>query len=195
MATSNQTMGQSPDRAETATQAGIISQRAETRIGMKSTMLEFVGFTEFYQMLLTLCNDFMLPQTLEKLVGEEAYLYNPGLTTRFRPVSQALETEETKSFKMKMIDQIMGRVVNFPNPKTPMVLNYLMGMWLEAAGKNFKHFKKFMFSEDAEINLLYQLVTGGSVPMQPSPDMQGGGPSNQQGIQQSTHEQNVRAAR
>ncbi|MHC4525147.1 MAG: hypothetical protein ACYSU8_06395 [Planctomycetota bacterium] len=195
MATSNQTMGQSPDRAETATQAGIISQRAETRIGMKSTMLEFVGFTEFYQMLLTLCNDFMLPQTLEKLVGEEAYLYNPGLTTRFRPVSQSLETEESKNFKMKMIDQIMGRVVNFPNPKTPMVLNYLMGMWLEAAGKNFKHFKKFMFSEDAELNLLYQLVTGGSMPMQQSPDMGGGGPSNQQGIPQSTPEQNVRAAR
>ena len=194
MATSAQTMGQSPDRAETATQAGIISQRAETRIGMKSTMLEFVGFTEFYQMLLTLCNDFMLPQTLEKLVGEEAYLYNPGLTTRFRPVSQSLETEESKNFKMKMIDQIMGRVVNFPNPKTPMVLNYLMGMWLEAAGKNFKHFKKFMFSEDAELNLLYQLVTGGSMPMQQSPEMGGGGPSNQQGIPQSTPEQQVRGA-
>jgi hypothetical protein len=194
MATSAQTMGQSPDRAETATQAGIISQRAETRIGMKSTMLEFVGFTEFYQMLLTLCNDFMLPQTLEKLVGEQAYLYNPGLTTRFRPVSQSLETEESKNFKMKMIDQIMGRVVNFPNPKTPMVLNYLMGMWLEAAGKNFKHFKKFMFSEDAELNLLYQLVTGGSMPMQQSPEMGGGGPSNQQGIPQSTPEQQVRGA-
>ena len=194
MATSAQTMGGSPDRAETATQAGIISQRAEVRISMKSTMLEFVGFTEFYQMLLTLCNDFMLPQTLEKLVGEQAYLYNPGLTTRFRPVSQSLETEESKNFQMKMIDQIMGRVVNFPNPKTPMVLNYLMGMWLEKAGKNFKHFKKFMFSEDAELNLLYQLVTGGSMPMQQSPDAKGGGPSNQQGIQQSTPEQQVRGA-
>lgn len=195
MATSDQTMGMSPDRKETATQAGIISQRAETRIGMKSTMLEFVGFVDFYQMLLSLCNDFMLPQTLEALIGEQAYLYKPGLVTRFRPVSQSLETEETKNFKMRMIDQIMGRVVNFPNPKTPMVLNYLMGMWLEAAGKNFKHFKKFMFSEDAELNLLYQLVTGGNVPMQQSPDMGGGGPSNQTGIPQSTPEQKVRAAR
>ena len=194
MATSAQTMGGSPDRAETATQAGIISQRAEVRIGMKSTMLEFVGFTEFYDMLLTLCNDFMLPQTLESLVGEEAFAYNPSKQPKFRPVSQSLETEESKNFKMKMIDQIMGRIVNFPNPKTPMVLNYLMGMWLESAGKNFKHFKKFMFSEDAEINLLYQLVTGGSLPAQQSPDAKGGGPSNEQGIQQSTPEQQVRAA-
>ena len=194
MATSAQTMGGSPDRAETATQAGIISQRAEVRISMKSTMLEFVGFTEFYQMLLTLCNDFMLPQTLEKLVGEQAYLYNPGLTTRFRPVSQSLETEESKNYKMKIIPQLMGMVAQVPNPKTPMVLNYLIGMFLEALGKNWKHFKKFSFSEDAELNLLYQLVTGGSMPQQQPQQAGGGGPSNQNGIQQSTPEQQVRGA-
>ena len=51
-----------------------------------------------------------------------------------------------------------------------------------------------MFSEDAELNLLYQLVTGGSMPMQQSPEAGGGGPSNQQGIQQSTPEQQVRGA-
>jgi hypothetical protein len=194
MATSPQTMGHGPERAETATQAGIVSQRAETRIGMKTTILEMVGFTEFYDMLLTLCNDFMLPQTLEKIVGRElAASYNPRKLNLFRPVSQALETEESKHFKMRMIDQIMGRIVNFPNPKTPMVVNYLMGQWLEALGKNFKHYQKFMFSEDPEINLLYQLATGGNTPgLQQVADLAGGGPSNQQGIQQGTAEQNTR---
>ena len=194
MATSAQTMGQSPDRAETATQAGIISQRAEVRISMKGTNLEFVGFTEFYDMLLTLCNDFMLPQTLETLVGEQFNLYNPQKMARFRPVSQALETEESKNYKMKMVPQLMGMVAQFPNPKTPMVMNYLMGMYLEAAGKNWKHFEKFMFSEDPEINLLYQLVTGGQAPAQQQQGQApGGGPSNQTGIPQSTAEQGVRA--
>jgi hypothetical protein len=194
MATSAQTMGQSPDRAETATQAGIISQRAEVRISMKGTNLEFVGFTEFYDMLLTLCNDFMLPQTLEALVGDQAHLYNPKKMARFRPVSQALETEESKNYKMKMVPQLMGMVAQFPNPKTPMVMNYLMGMYLEAAGKNWKHFEKFMFSEDPEINLLYQLVTGGQAPAQTQQgEAAGGGPSNQTGIAQSTAEQGVRA--
>jgi len=193
--TSPQTMGQGPERAETATQAGIISQRAEVRIGFKNTVLEFVGFTEFYDMLLTLCNDFMLPRTLEKYIGEGAFTYNPNRVNRFRPVSQSLETEESKNFKMRMIDQIMGRIVNFPNPKTPMVVNYLMGMWLDAAGKNFKHFKEFMFSEDPEINLLYQLATGGQAAgLQQQADLAGGGPSNQAGIQQGTAEQGARAA-
>ena len=194
MATSAQTMGQSPDRAETATQAGIISQRAEVRIGMKTTMLEFVGFTEFYDMLLTLCNDFMLPKTLEGLIGESAYDYNPQNNPRFRPVSQALESEESKNYKMKMIPQLMGMVAQVPNPKTPMVLNYLIGMFLEALGKNWKHFKKFSFSEDPEINLMYQLVTGGGMPQQQPQDMGGGGPSNQNGIQQGVPEQQARGA-
>ena len=101
---------------------------------------------------------------------------------------------------MRMNDQILGRVINFPNPKTPMVVNYLMGQWLEAAGKNFKHYQKFMFSEDPEINLLYQLATGGSAhglqaQQQQQVEQQklaGGGPSNQNGIQQGTAEQNTR---
>lgn len=194
MATSPQTMGHGPERAETATQAGIVSSRAETRIGMKTTILEMVGFTEFYEMLLTLCNDFMLPETLEKIVGQElAAHYNPNKPNLFRPVSQSLETEETKNYKMRMIDQILGRVVNFPNPKTPMVVNYLIGQWLEALGKNFKHFKKFMFSEDPEVNLLYQIATGGNAPgLQQIADMAGGGASNQQGIAQGGAEQNTR---
>jgi hypothetical protein len=197
MATSPQTMGHGPERAETATQAGIVSQRAETRIGMKTTILEMVGFTEFYSMMLTLCNDFMLPQTLEKIIGPELSVsYNPNRMNLFRPVSQSLETEESKNFKMRMIDQILGRVINFPNPKTPMVVNYLMGQWLEAAGKNFKHYKKFMFSEDPEINLLYQIATGGNPPgLQQMAEMGGEGASNQQGKPQGSAEQNARQMR
>jgi hypothetical protein len=194
MATSPQKMGHGPERAETATQAGIVSQNAETRIGMKTTILEMIGFTEFYSMILTLCNDFMLPETLEKMIGPElSYNYNPNKLNLFRPVSQALETEESKNYKMRMIDQILGRVVNFPNPKTPMVVNYLMGQWLEALGKNWKHFQKFMFSEDPEINLLYQIATGGNTPgLQQIADLGGEGASNEQGIPQGQAEQNAR---
>jgi hypothetical protein len=58
-----------------------------------------------------------------------------------------------------------------------------------------------MFSEDPEINLLYQLATGGSAhglqaqqqqQVEQQKALAGGGPSNQQGIQQGAAEQNVR---
>jgi len=60
-----------------------------------------------------------------------------------------------------------------PNPRTPMVLNYIIGQILELMGGSFKAFKKFMFEEDPRSVLLYQLATGakgmGSAPTVPSP--------------------------
>lgn len=191
MATSPQTMGMSPDRKETATMANEISQRANIRIGMKSMNLEFVGFTEFYRMILELVNDFMLPETLVELIGQDAYYYRPERKDKFKPVSQALETEESKQFKIRMWDQILGRVVGIPNPKTPMAVNYILGQVLELMGGDFKHFKKFMLEESPEAVAIYQLVVGGAG-LGNTPNASGGGAQNQTGLPQSTQEQAVR---
>jgi hypothetical protein len=187
-------MGVSGDRKETATVGAMMNQNANIRSGLRTTTLEFAGFAEFYDMLLSLVNDFMLPETLVELIGEElAMAYNPKREDRFIPVSQALETEDSKQFKMSMIDQLMGRVVSIPNPKTPMVINYLMGMWLDLAGGNFKHFKKFMFEEDPQMNALYQAVTGGKM-MGSTPNANMMPTQNQTGLPQPGQEQQVRAA-
>jgi hypothetical protein len=198
MATGPNARGIGGERKETATVGAIMDRRASIRIGLKSTTLEFVGFTEFYDMLLTLCNDFMLPQTLMNIIGSDlAQFYNPNRDDKFIPVSEALETEESKSFKIKMWDQILGRVVAIPNPKTPMVVNYILGQVLELMGGDFKHFKNFMFSEDQKANMLYMLATGskggqaqgGSTPNAPGGPML---PTNQTGLMQSMPEQMAR---
>lgn len=194
MATAPQTMGASPDRAETATMASIVDQRASIRIGMKSMNLEFIGFTEFYDMLLTLCNDFMLPETLDGLIGkEDAANYNPKRKDKFRPVSQALETEESKKYKLQTWQGILGLVGSIQNPNTPMVVNYIIGQMLELMGGSFKTFKKYMFVEDPETVVLYQLATGskgtGSAPAGPGV---GPPPQNQQGQPQRPPEQMMR---
>ena len=113
-------------------------------------------------MILSLCNDFMLPETLENILGQDAVFYNPERKDRFKPVSQAIETEASKNFKISMLDQVLGRVVNLAqnNPKGPAVVNYIIGQILEVMGGDFKHFKKFMFEEDPDTVLLYQLATG-----------------------------------
>ena len=195
MATSPQTMGMESNRRETATVGAIMDRRASVRIGMKSMTLEFTGFVEFYDMILSLCNDFMLPETLTSLIGEDAQYYNPDRDDRFKPVTQAIETEESKNFKIQMWDQIMGRVVAIPNPKTPMVINYILGQILELMGGDFKHFKQFMFNEDPTANLLYQLATGGQgmgqAPTPNAPQLMGA-ESNQTGLPMSGSEQAVR---
>lgn len=194
MATSPQTMGQAGDRAETATVGSIINQRANVRIGMKSMNLEFIGFTEFYDMILTLCNDFMLPETLEDLIGDDAQYYRPERKDKFRPVSQALETDESKQFKIKAWQGIMQMAGSVQNPKTPTVLNYCIGQVLELMGGNFKAFKKYMFEEDEQSILLYQLATGAKgTPTPPAPLNPGMPPSNEQGIPMRQPESQVRS--
>lgn len=195
LATSPQTMGHSPERGETATQATIIADRANIRIGMKSMNLEFIGFTELYDMILGLCDDFMLPETLDKILGPMARFYNPQREDRYKPVSQALETEASKQFKIRMYDQLLGRIVQMQNPKTPMVVNYVMGQIIELMGGNFKHFKTFMFTEDPTAVLLYQLATGGGGSA-PSANPPPGGPvppQNQNNLPQTGREMQTRS--
>jgi len=182
------------ERKETATVGSIMHQRANIRTGLKTTTLEYVGFTEFYDMLLTLCNDFMLPQTLVELVGPElAMFYNPKRDDKFVPVSQALETEESKQYKTQIWTQMLGTIASIPNPKTPLVLNFIIGQVLELLGGDFKVFKKFMFSEDKEANILYQLATGGKMQGGGAPNLGGGGGAqNEFGLPQGLTEQMVR---
>lgn len=193
MATAPQTMGVQNDRAETATVASITNQRANIRMGMKSMNLEFIGFTEFYDMLLTLVNDFMLPETLEEILGQDAFAYNPKREDKFKPVSQALESEETKQFKIKTWHSILQTVAPMQNPKTAMVINYCIGQMLETMGGSFKHFKKFMFEDNPQAIALYQLATGaqpnaGTPPTMPNAQP----PSNQAGLPQQGAEQMTR---
>jgi hypothetical protein len=205
MALNPQDMGMSPERRETATMAAYINHGSQVRSAMSNNTLEFIGFTEFYDALLSLVNDFMLPETLEELIGEGAKWYNPKRKDKFKPVSQALEEEAQRQFNIKMLDQVLGRVVAMPNPKTPMVVNMLMGKIMERMGDTFKDVKRFMFEDTPEAVLLYQMATsmkgGGTqaggpamLTAPPTANAGGGGAQNQAGVQggQMPQEQMVR---
>jgi hypothetical protein len=196
MATSPQTMGMTPDRAETATMASIVNSRANVRIGMKSMNLEFIGFTEFYDMMLTLCNDFMLPDTLEEIVGKElADAYNPKRRDRFRPASQALQSEESKQFNIKTLQGLFQMTAPIQNPKTPMVLNMIWAKMVETMGTPYTQMKKVMFEEDPYTMLLYQIVTGGKGGQGTPPSSNPMAPTqNQLGMPQQPAEQMTREA-
>lgn len=194
MSTSPQTMGMTSERAETATVASITNSRANIRIGMKSMNLEFIGFSDFYRdVIMGQCNDFMLPETLENIIGKDlAKYYNPERKDRFRPVSQALETEESKQYNIKSLQSVIGMVAPMQNPKTPMMINMLVGEILEAMGKKYKLYKKFMLEEDPQAIAIYQILTGGKGTGSP-PAGSGLPPlQNQAGLPQSQTEQQTR---
>jgi hypothetical protein len=186
-------MGDSTDRRETATMGSIMQKNASIRMGLKNLNFEFIGFTEFYNMILSLVNDFMLPQTLEGILGELAFVYNPKRKDKFKPVTQALETEEGKQFKIKMWDMIASKIAPMGafNPKTPMVMNYILGQVLELMGGSFKAFKPFMFEEDPKKILEWLMLTGNKGMMM-SPPQASGNPNpaqNQTGLPMTPQEQ------
>jgi hypothetical protein len=80
-----------------------------------------------------------------------------------------------------------------------MAVNYIMGQVLELMGGDFKHFKKFMFSEDQAANMHYILATGAKGGQQgqgggATPNMGGGGAQNQYALPQPGMEQMTRGA-
>ena len=196
MATGPQMMGQPSDRAETATVGSIMNQRANIRIGMKSMNLEFIGFSDFYRMILTLCNDFMLPATLEAIIGEEmAVAYNPKRKDKFRPVSQALENDESKQFNIKTLQGLYQMTTSVQNPNTPKVLNMIWSQMVETMGTPYTQMKKVLFEDDPQTLLLYQMATGAKgTPSAPTPQNPGMPPQNQLPGTQSQAEQQTRAA-
>jgi hypothetical protein len=192
-------MGGATDNRETATVGSIMDQRASIRQGLKNLNLEFIGFAEFYNMLLSLCNDFMLEETLFELLGDLAPFYNPDRKDRFKPVTQAIESEHSKGTKLKMWQNLMQIVGSVPNPNTPSVLNYMMGQILEIVGGDFKVFKRFMFEEDPQAIMLWHQIMGigsGKQAMQPpsAPAPQGQPTQNQRGMPQQPQEQQTREA-
>jgi len=194
------TQGASGNRRETATMGSIMDSRATIRMNLKNLNLEFIGLNELYDMLLTLCNDFMRPETLFKLIGDYAKFYNPERKDKFKPVTQAIESEYNKSNKVKMLDSLIGKITPLAsiNPKTFTILNALLGMQLEAMGSEFTAFKRFLFEEDPKQIALWMLVnkqgtnkpSPGISPMPSSPVA--GAVSNQQGIPMSGQEMQTR---
>ena len=186
-------MAAETQRRETATVGAIMQQNSNIRMGLKNLNFEFIGFTEFYNMLLMLVNDLMLPETLEGILGEMAFVYNPKRKDKFKPVTQALETEEGKQFKIKTWQTLAGQIISMGalNPKTPMVLNYIMGQVLELMGGSFKAFKKFMFEEDPNEIMQWLMLTGNKG-MMGAPPAQGQNPNptqNQTGLPMTPQQQ------
>lgn len=196
MATSPQTMGMPAERAETATVGAITNQRQNIRSGMVNMNLNFIGFNEFYRMLLTLCNDFMLPETLDELIGkEDAMAYNPKRKDKFRPTSQALENDESKQFNIKTLQGLWGMTAPIQNPNTPKVLNMIWAGIVDLMGTQHASLKKVMFEEDPETVLLYQLATGSKGTGSPQAPPPAAPPAqNQQGTPQPQPEQQARMA-
>jgi hypothetical protein len=99
-------------------------------------------------MILQMSYRFMHPMTALKMIGQEGVmLYDPSNDYTYQPVSSNIEQEHGKMRKLNIIDQALGRLVNIPNPKTPMLINKLMVRFFDLLGAEYQDIEDALLDE------------------------------------------------
>ena len=142
------TMGNLPEMASTtATAVAGAETRANIRQNYKALTYEFTYSVEFYWIIIQMSNQFMQEETALKMMGEYAEYFDPDADFNYSPLTQNVEREYSKMNKIRMIDQIIGRLVAYPNPKTSVLINKLLAKVFEYLGDEFPQYSKFLLDE------------------------------------------------
>lgn len=180
------TMGDIPGLASTtATAVAGAESRADTRTNYKSMTFEYTALIELYWMIQQMTYRFAHPETGFKLMGEKLYDFNPQLDYYYKPLSQAIEPEQSKRNKLQIWQGLLQIVVQINHPNTVNMINYIFGKMAEHMGDEQVNFTNAFLNPRIAVQ---PQGAGGAT----SPE-QGGMPvSNEFGIPQSLGEQGVR---
>jgi len=142
------TMGSLPGSDQTATAVAGTDSRTNMRANYKSLTFEYSFLCELYWQILQQSFRFMHPETALTLLGEEDVLiFDPDADYVYQPVSSNIEVEYSKTRKMGIIDQVLGRLVNIPNPKTPVLINKLMVKFFDLLGADYQDIRDSLLDE------------------------------------------------
>ena len=183
------TMGDVGQASTTATAVAGADTRSNLRSNYKALTFEYTFLTDLYWMILQTSYRFMHPMTALKLLGKEGVmLYDPSSDYTYQPVSSNIEQEHGKIRKMTILDQMMGRVANIPNPKTPVLINKLMVKFFDLLGAEYQDIKDSLLDEGPA----GQQAAIGAVPQDTAAGPPAGMASNQMGIEASSSEMMAR---
>jgi hypothetical protein len=185
-------MGDTGLASTTATAIAGADSSSNKRSNYKSLTFEHTFLCPLHWMILQMSFRFMHPQTALKLLGEEGVmLFDPNGDYTYQPVTSNIEQEHGKAKKLGIIDQMLGRLVNVPNPKTPMLINKLMSMAFGLLGADYQDFESALLDEGKAGQ---QAAMGKQGQEQPSSQgMPTDMTSNQNGIPVSSPEEMVRS--
>lgn len=142
------TMGQTGDASTTATAIAGADMRANMRANYKSLTFEYTFLTDLYKMILWMAAQFMHQKTVMEIFNpEEIAAFDPEQDYVFQPVSSNIEQEYSKRQKLQLLDQVLGRIVQVPNPKTPRLVNLVMIKILELLGSEVADVKDALLDE------------------------------------------------
>lgn len=180
------TMGNLPeDSSTTATAIAGANQRTNQRTNYKSLTFEYTFLNELYWMIQQMTWQFARPETGLKLMGMKVFNFDPTLDFFYKPLSQSIESEDSKAAKIRQWTTILQTIVNSTNPNMVNIFNYIMVQIIMLMGDEFMNFAdKFIPPGQA-----LQESNRGSPQ---SPEGMQGGNSNQYLIPQSNMEMTTR---
>lgn len=142
-------MGGVPGRKQPVTTMMMAEQKSNIRTSLVNLTVEHTGLKELYEMILRMSGLFMQPETLMSILGELTPFFDPVSEYNFTPVSTSILTEHAKESKIQMWDQILGRLINIPNPNTFMLVNFIMKEIMELYGKEYAQFADALLDPNA----------------------------------------------
>ena len=179
------TMGQLPPMASTtATAVAGAEQRTNQRSNYKSMTFEFTALIELYWMIQQMTYQFAEVETGFKLMGNKIYNFNPSLDYYYKPLSQSIETEQSKSVKMQRYIQMMQLIAQIQHPDAAKLFNYYIIKITELMGDEHVNIQNRLLRENMPIQTTQQNQSQSG----------GGGASNQYMLPQSTGEIVTRGA-
>lgn len=185
-------LGGFPARKEPVTTTMIAEQKSNIRNKLVDLTVEHTGLAEFYDMMLKMSGMFMQPETLMNILGDLAPWFDPEPEYNFVPVSTAILSEHAKESKIAMWDQILGRLINVPNPRVFSLINMIMAEIMELYGKEYAHYGKFLLDENAPHPQILQIMMQGYLAQQQA-QARGAEGSNGQGGRNPATQQRQRS--
>lgn len=181
------TMGDVPrDSSTTATAVQGANQRSNQRSNYKSLTFEYTFLNELYWMIQQMTWTFAKPETGIDLMGDKVFNFNPSLDYFYKPLSQSIETEESKAAKIKQWTTILQTIAASQHPDMPVIFNYVIAQIVTLMGDEFINFSDKFLSPDHPM----QETTQGT----PQNEQTNGGPSNQYLLPQGNQEIQAREA-
>lgn len=176
------TMGSLPGMSSTtATAVAGAEQRTNIRTNYKGMTFENTFLVDLYWMIQHMTFVFAQPETAMKLMGDKVYAFNPARDYYYKPVSQAIESEQSKTVKVQRWTQVLGYITQVQHPDTIKLVNYILGQIFTFMGDEYVNFAKSLLDPAKQME-----GAAGQLPALGAPT------SNQSGVAQSGTEQMAR---
>ena len=145
-------MSQVPEMASTTATAVSQAQRASGgRSKLKSMVFEYTFLTELYWMVTQMTYQFAKEETAYMLMGDRMFDFDPSREYWYKPLSQSIETDQSKWQKRQEWTQILQAAIQIGHPDTVRIVNYILGEIFKLMGGEFQNFGNKFFREEIPI--------------------------------------------